>query len=78
MSSLEPESSPDQPGKKWKVYIEFEGYGKDGQEIIGHDLSTEIIVEAADEDTAEDIACNQDFGNRRVSYAETQEIREEE
>jgi hypothetical protein len=77
MESPEIGSSPEQPKKKWKVLIEMEGYGKDGEEITGPALYEEVVVDADNEDEAEDIACNKDFGNRRVSYAETKEIKED-
>ena len=78
MKSPEMGSTPEQPKKKWKVIIEMEGYGEDGEEITGPDLYEEVVVEAADEDAASDIAANMDFGNRRVSYFEEPvEVKEE-
>lgn len=64
-------SSPEQPKRgKYKVLIEMEGYGKDGEEITGSDLYEEVVVEAVDPDEASNVAANMDFGNRRVSYVE--------
>ncbi|OGL82902.1 hypothetical protein A3B32_01370 [Candidatus Uhrbacteria bacterium RIFCSPLOWO2_01_FULL_53_9] len=57
----------------WKVLVEMEGYGRDGEEITGAALYEEVIVEAMTADEAEDIAANQDFGNRRVSGVEEPE-----
>jgi len=66
-------STPEQPKKKWKVLIEMEGYGKDGEEITGPALYEEVIVEAMTADEADDVVTNMDFGNRRVSYVEEPE-----
>ncbi len=66
----ETNSTPEQPNQKYKVLIEMEGYGKDGEEITGKDLYEEVIVEASTSEEASDIAANMDFGNRRVSYVE--------
>jgi hypothetical protein len=78
MKSPEMSSSPEQPKKRWKVLIEMEGYGEDGEEITGPDLYEEVTVEAMTADEANDVAANMDFGNRRVSYVkEPEEIKEE-
>jgi hypothetical protein len=68
--SPEKTSTPEQPKQKYKVLIEMEGYGKDGEEITGSDLYEEVIVEAINPKEASDTAANTDFGNRRVSYVE--------
>ncbi len=64
-----------QPKKKFKIGIEMEVYGKDGEEIEGGDLWETVEVEAADEDEARDIVFNHmDFGNRIPNgYAEVEE-----
>ena len=65
-----------EPSKKFKVGIEMEGYGKNGDEIEGSDLWEEVVVEADSEDEAIDIIFNQmDFGNRIPNgYSEIEEI----
>lgn len=67
-----PEATPteEQPKRKYKVFLEMEGYGKDGEEITGNDLYEEVIVDASNPDEASNVAANMDFGNRRVSYVE--------
>lgn len=67
-------STPEQPKRKYKVLIEMEGYGRDGEEIIDNDKYEEVVVEAANPDEASNIAANMDFGNRRVSYVEDPEL----
>lgn len=69
-------SSEKEPKKKFKVGVEMEGYGKDGEEITGSDLWEDVIVEAANEEEAQDIVFNKmDFGNRRPNgYSEVEEI----
>ncbi|MBU1032836.1 MAG: hypothetical protein ABIH87_00280 [bacterium] len=78
MKSPEISSTPEQPKKKWKVLIEMEGYGRDGEEITGPALYEEVVVEATNADEASDVAANMDFGNRRVSYVEDpEEVKDE-
>ena len=62
--------------KRYKVWIEMEGYGENGEEITWSDLWENIEVEAANEDEARDIVFNKmDFGNRRPNgYSEVEEI----
>lgn len=61
---------PPQPKKKWKVILEMEGYGKDGEEITGSGLWEEVSVEATTEDEAYQLASDMDFGNRRIANVE--------
>ena len=70
-------SSESQPKKKFKIGIEMEVGGKDGQEIVDGDLWETVEVEAASEDEARDIVFNKmDFGNRRpTGYSEVEEIK---
>ena len=73
MKSPEISQTPEQPKKKWKVLIEMEGYGRDGEEIIDNAKYEEVVVEAVTADEASEIATQMDFGNRRVSYVEEPE-----
>lgn len=59
-----------QPKKQWKVKLEMEGYGRDGEEITGSALWEEVIVEASTEAEAYEFASNMDFGNRRIANVE--------
>src|SRR3989344_503545 len=71
------ESTAEKPKKKFKIGIEMECGGKDGQEIVDGDLWETVEVEAVDEDEARDIVFNKmDFGNRRPNgYSEVEEIK---
>jgi len=71
------EPTPEKPKKKFKVGIEMEAGGKDGDEIVDGDLWETVEVEAVDEDEARDIVFNKmDFGNRRPNgYSEIEEIK---
>lgn len=64
------------PKKKFKVGIEMEGYGLDGEELTGSDLWSTVEVEAVNEDEARNIVFNKmDFGNRVPNgYSEIEEI----
>jgi|GEM_PF-3058922 len=70
------ETAPEIPKKKFRVGVEMEVGGKDGQEITDSDLWETVEVEAANEDEARDIVFNKmDFGNRRpTGYSEVSEI----
>ena len=72
------EGNGEKPKKRFKVGIEMEGYGKDGEEITGGNLWEDVEVEAVDEEEARDIVFNQmDFGNRRPNgYCEIDEVQE--
>jgi len=65
-----------EPKKKFKVGVEMEGYGKNGEEITGGDLWEDVEVEAANEEEARDVVFNKmDFGNRTPNgYSEIEEI----
>ena len=67
MKSREINSVPEQPKKRWKIKVEMEGWGIDGQEYTGSELWEEVTVEAPDRDTASDMAIDIDFGNKRAS-----------
>ena len=62
--------------KKFKVYIEMEAYGKDGEEIIDSDLCEDLEIEALNDKEVIDIVFNKmDFGNRIPNgYSEINEI----
>jgi len=62
--------------KKFKVGIEMECYGKDGQEITDGNLWENVEVEAVNEDEARNIVFNKmDFGNRIPNgYSEVEEV----
>jgi len=68
----------EQPKRKYKVLIEMEGYGKDGEKITGNDLYGEVVVEAINPEEASNTVANMDFGNRRVSYVEEPKLVEED
>jgi hypothetical protein len=62
----------------FRVGVEMEGYGRNGEEITGPELYEKVSVAAPDEEEAERIVFEElSFGNRQPSYAEVHRDKEE-